>query len=152
MSIDAILLEIGAAFGNTTRPKDDQLVNSDELEPRMIQQFLKGKSWRDLTTSSLIDYDGRADSSAIIAFLSEEANRYFLPSFMSFVISHGRDAGLIIDVLLSRLVAQRSGLSSVKFNQNQRGAVRSFLVALALQHAHDESTCAQIESAMVHWK
>lgn len=152
MSIDAVLREIDEAFGNASPLPHDQLVSSHELEPRMIQQFLAKKSWRELTASALINYDELADSSAIIAFLSEAANRYFLPAFLTFVISRGSDAGLIIDVLLSRLAEGRSGLSPAMFTERQRGAVRSFLAVLALQHAHDESTSAQIKSATDRWK
>ena len=149
---DAILAEIGAAFCDTIPVPRERLVNSRGLEPRAINQLLTGKSWRELTANVLFKYDEQADASAIIAFLSDDAYRHFLPAFMSFVLSQGKNAGLIIDALLFRLAEERSGWSPSLFNGQQRSAVRSFLQALALQHAHDESTCTQIEVAMVRWK
>jgi hypothetical protein len=152
MRDDAILAEIDAAFCDTVPVPSERLVNSLDLEPLAIKQLLKGKRWRDLTANVLFQYDERADASAIIAFLSDDAYRHFLPAFMSFVLSQGKNAGLTIDALLFRLTEERAGRSPSLFNEQQRAAVRSFLGGLKRQHAHDESTCTQIESAMVRWQ
>ena len=151
MSNEEVLSLINAAFAHTIAVPEVRLVSSHELEPCAIKQLLARKSWHEVTADVLIEYDRRADSSAIIAFLSDEANRYFLPSFMFFVLNQGKGAGLIIDVLLSRLAAGRSGLLPVEFTEKQRGAVRCFLRALSLKHSDDESTRVQIDTAIARW-
>lgn len=146
-----VLEAIHAAFNDSVNVSSDRIVNSKELEPLMVKQLLSSRTWREVSTEVLFGYDQRADLSAVIAFLTDDANRYYLPAFMIYVLCRGKDAGLIVDVLLSRLSTGSQGLSPSFFSGSQRNAVRTFLSALRQLIAEDESAIVQIVEAERLW-
>jgi hypothetical protein len=150
MTSDELLGLIRTAFVDCPRPRGD-IVTSDELEPKMVRQLFGSKRWNDISTELLNGYDQRADLSAVVAFLSDEANRYYLPAFMTFIVCDAKGAGLLLDVLLSRLGSGRSGLSPMYFSSTQRGSVNSFLRYLYDLHFNDESTRRAVEHGLALW-
>lgn len=141
---------IRATFIDGPRPLGD-IVTSDELEPKMVRQLLGSKRWSDVSTELLNGYDQRADLSAVVAFLSDEANRYYLPAFMSFIVGESMRSGLLLDVLLSRLGSGRAGLAPKYFSAAQRDAVHSFLQYLYELYFNDESTRREVDLALAQW-
>ena len=150
--ISDVVEVIRAAFRNTVPTSRDRIVDSKELEPLMVKHLLASRTWEEVSTELLSLYDQRADLSAVFAFLSDEANRYYLPAFMLYVLNCGKGAaGLVIDALLLRLSEGIQGLSPQFFSSSQRNAVKAFLSFLRSEFADDECRIIQIDQAERLW-
>ena len=148
---EALLREIHIAFENTPRPEDDKIIRGQSLEGKMIKYFLAPRSWKEVNADVLCGYDQRADLSAMICFLSAEGFRYYLPAFLLFVILEYKRAGILIDVLISKLASGSDGFSSSDFSQQQCRSVYEFLQYLRESHSDDELMCKEIELALKVW-
>lgn len=77
--IERILEGLTIAFGDLPVPPEDQIVHDNSsfhLECNDIRAKLRNRHWRDLSIENL---EGEADS---LAFLTNEAFRFFLPAFI----------------------------------------------------------------------
>ena len=148
---DDLLQNIYTAFKNSSKLDKNNIVRGESLEAKMITYYLAPKTWQELDVLALSNYDQRADLSAMTAFLSSEGLRYYLPSFLVFVVLKNKKAGVLIDVLISKLASQPERISASDFSQSQRAVVRGFLQYLKQNFANDVSLCKEIDRALTVW-
>ena len=146
-----LLTEIQSAFAGNARIESQQIVRGESIEAGMVKHFLSSRSWIDLDADALSGYDSRADLSASIAFLSPEGFRYYLPSFLLFIIEHYTRAGNLIDTLISKLASGSDEYGPNAFTRAQKLAVSRFLSYLKEAHPADKSMGIEIDRALSLW-
>lgn len=151
LDADGIKSLIVRAFANSVRPEPAATVADSSLEASMIRTYLVRYRWDEVSTSILNEYDTRADLSAIIAFLSVDGLRYYMPSFLLYLIEEGSKAGLILDSLLDCLIGERVGIGPRDFASPQRQAICMSLQHLAEIHRKDPVTSEEIADAIRIW-
>lgn len=88
------------AFAGAPKPAFQEIAgNRNTLEARQVAAFLQSRTWNDLTLPVLRGYHG--DPSAMLAFLSPKAFRYYLPAFLLAVIRDFRRADMLVDTTLA---------------------------------------------------
>lgn len=98
--IEEILKDLDIAFGGLSIPPDGQIVYDNSgyhLECNQIRAKFRNRHWKDI---SIRDLEGEADS---LAFLTNEAFRFFLPAFIQVALLHPIQADLIPDFVLGLL-------------------------------------------------
>jgi hypothetical protein len=147
---DHLLQNIYTVFKNSSKPDKNNIVRGESLEAKMIKYYLAPRTWQEVDVQVLSNYDQRADLSAMTAFLSSEGLRYYLPSFMVFVVLQNKKAGLLIYALLSRL-ASPERISASDFSQSQSAVVIWFLQYLKENYSNDADMCEEIDLALTAW-
>ena len=92
MTKDKLLSLVCDAFADLQMPRGDRIASSAELEPQAIQTLLFGRPWTTVDAALLLSYDQNADMGAMPFFLSPEAFRYYLPAFLTLIVSPVRTA------------------------------------------------------------
>jgi hypothetical protein len=98
-----------------------------------VRQFLEGKDWDEITAEDLRnEYEG--DEQAILAFLSAEGFRYYLPTFLSIALDVLEQRPAFVGSILFYLTpsndpeeAERDIDRYAGFNADQREAIRAWL-------------------------
>lgn len=143
--------EIQRAFSSNVRVDSREIARGESIEARMVGDFLSPRSWIDLDADALIDYDSRADLSALIAFLSSKGFRYYLPAILLFIIDHNAKAGNLIDALISKLASGSDEYGPNAFTRAQQLAVSRFLSYLKGAHPNDKLMGNEIDRALSIW-
>ena len=87
---------IKTAFADVPYPGDDRITNHPGcLECEDIQEFFRGKSWKDLKFPELYGWH------AALNMFTPSALHYFLPGFMTACLDHWNEADLIPAWILS---------------------------------------------------
>ncbi len=81
-----VLDAIVSAWADAEYPGDDRLAARPSCcgEYADVAEFFRGRHWRDVTLETLREYAGPAN--ACHAFMSDEALRFYLPSFMAIAL------------------------------------------------------------------
>lgn len=135
------------AFSGVTYPGDDHLVDSEfyDLERLQIKEFFRGKKWDSITLQGLdLDYVG--DPSACLNFMTGEARRYFLPTYMLITINEFEEADVIVDstvyILMPKSIEgkdfDRFFEWTEQFSALQKNAIKNFLLYLKKNHTQDD--------------
>ena len=146
-----LLKEIQLAFSQNERFDSQNVVRGDSIEAGMVKNLLSKRSWAELDAAALSAYDNQADLSAVIAFLSPEGFRYYLPSFLSFIVNQFNTYGLLIDSLISKLASGATGYGPEIFTPAEKLAVSRFLSYLRERFPNDESMGRDIDNALKLW-
>lgn len=102
----ALVAEIEAAFADIPYPGDGAIVpnnagphpRNDGSEDDDARILLAGRDWRELASMS------RMELGSVLAFLTPQAWRYFLPGFLLFVLTKYDKADVVIDEVISSLM------------------------------------------------
>jgi len=151
MTTDKLLRLVCDAFADLQMPKGETIASSAELEPQAIQTLLFGRPWTTVDAALLLSYGQDADTGAMPFFLSPEAFRYYLPAFLTFIVSHYSDAGTLIDALLLKLKQASDELAPCTYSQRQRLTILSFLEYLKASHSEDAIMGREIDRALAVW-
>jgi hypothetical protein len=149
--IELVRREIEASFKNIRRPKKEEISNDNCLEAAMVRNYFYQMEWPDVNDERIISYDGRADLSAVFAFLSDDGFRYFFPTFLVFLLRHGRTCGALLDALVWKLASGDDIVSPASFSKEQRLAVKAWLHCMQQLLLDDELFQKDIESVLKKW-
>lgn len=133
---------ITEAWADVTYPGDSNIAydqSGKHLECAQVAEFFRGKRWNDITLEVLRNY--RGDASACLSFMSPQACRYYLASYMLIALDAYREADVVADSALNMLTPNQlrdfwtervSG-----FSPEQCRAIVSFLQFLDTHHGAD---------------
>ncbi|RLJ20787.1 hypothetical protein DJ031_04565 [bacterium endosymbiont of Escarpia laminata] len=134
------------AFSGSVYPGDDALVPhfDRDLERQRIMEFFKRKRWEDLSFQS-IDSGYQGEGSVCLYFMTTEALRYYLPAYMVITLDEFDDAEFFADTVVRTLTPPEAGSEDFKqfiawaasFSQEQREAVKQYLLYMSENHADD---------------
>ena len=149
---------IDAAFGNLPCPAEHAIGAHERgycLETDQIVDFFSSKHWRVISATALWnDYVG--DGSACLCFMSPEAFRFYLPTYMMIAIREYQDSDLMADSAINALLPSASAHSwwekrvSVLTKQQREAAV-AFLHYMQEHHADDYRVHGPTD-ALKYWK
>jgi len=88
-----------------------------DLEADQIDVFFAGKSWSEITLSSL-QRDYRGDPSACLGFMNRAAFWYYVPAFIQICILDPYDADTIYETTLWHLTPSASDMSFTMFSDS----------------------------------
>jgi len=111
-----------------TRIADDE--TGDHLECLSVAQFFRGKTWKEITWPVLTTYMG--DPSACLCFMSPEAFRYFLCSYMLIAMNSYAEADVSGDSAWRSLESREERLFGL--TSNQQAAIRAFVAYMSRTH------------------
>jgi len=100
------------------------------LECLAVAQFFHGKTWKEITWPVLSTYKG--DRSACLCFMSPEAFRYFLSSYMLIAIDNYPEADVTADSAWLSLEPQKERAKG--FTPSQSAAIRAFIAYMSRTH------------------
>jgi hypothetical protein len=96
-------------FSTTPYPGDRNIVSDESyhLEKRQIAEFFRSRDWRDIDLQTLRhEYVG--DESACLEFMTPEAFRYYLPSYLMICIDSYELADITYDTIIWKLTRPTS--------------------------------------------
>jgi hypothetical protein len=104
---DELLLlrsSIAEHFSTTPYPGDKNIVSEESyhLEKRQVAEFFRGRDWCDIDLQTL-RREYRGDESACLIFMTPEAFRYYLPSYLMICIDSYELADITYDTTIRRL-------------------------------------------------
>ena len=149
---------IEEAWKQAPYPGDDNIAYPGpglNLECIQVAEFFLGKSWRDITLPSLKTYSG--DGSACLSFMSPEAFRYYLATYMLIALDNYAEADVIADSAAYALTPQPPGPMYEFWNErvsgftpSQKRAIVAFLRHMASEHQADYPVHGPQDS-LPHW-
>ncbi len=146
-----LISNLHGAFEKRERPHGERPVRGVSIEAQMVEQLLSQRSWIDLDSYTLSSYESRADLSALVAFLSPEGFRYYLPSLLLFVVDNQYKAGALVDAITAKLSSTSEEYGPQMFTPQQQLAVSLFLTYLKQRHPDDRSMGDEIDRALSVW-
>lgn len=161
MSVEAVRSKILSAWRNLQPLPAEAIGYPSEglhLERDAVTQFFAGKSWEDISWDELLKYKG--DRSACLSFMSPEAYRYYLPSYMLVALDHYLESDVSADsawwslspptdTMLGQYWADRVA----GFSRAQKEAILSFLQFMLHEHGSDYlSSVENLRDAVAYWK
>jgi hypothetical protein len=161
MNVEAIRSQILDAW-QTSRPLPAEAIGYPgeglHLERDAVVQFFAGKSWEEISWNELLKYKG--DCSACLSFMSPEAYRYYLPSYMLVALDHYLESDVSADSAWWSLAPPTDPMLNqywvdrvVGFSQAQKEAILSFLQFILSEHSSDyASSIEYIHNAVAYWK
>lgn len=138
---------IANAFAQVRRPQRAELVRGTSLEASQVRNYLAPRTWQQLDRVALVNYDSRADLSALPAFLSDEGFRYYLPALLEFILSDFDKAGLLVDSVIAAL----GRCQPLDYSAEERKLIVEFMSQLLADHAGDELMCAELRRVRHAW-
>ncbi len=122
-----------------------------------VENFFAGKRWTEISLESLREaYRGPPD--ACLSFMSHEAFRYFLPSFMWLFIERWEEADAVADAVIFSLIPTRDPILEEwqterfsHFDENQRRVVADFLGYAEEIHGSEYETF-ELQEAKQYWR
>jgi hypothetical protein len=145
---DELHHQIVCAFAATNPPQRGELVRGNSLEAAQIRNYLAPRTWQQLGSTELANYDNRADLSALPAFLSDEGFRYYLPALLDFIQRDFDRAGLLVDSVVSALGRSKP----VAYSVDQREVVAAILLHLLDVHPNDELMRKELRRTLEVWQ
>ena len=157
-SVETLLQELDRAF--PVEPKPGTLAGRQSCggdEYGYVEEFFQDQAWNEITLEDLRDrYPGPPD--ACLYFMSAEAFRYFLPSYLTFFLRRWDEADSVADTAVYALVptsderlrdwqATRFG----QFSLAQRKAILNFLKFVELNYK-DHYTFFGLTEALNYWE
>lgn len=142
-------------------PTPSQISDSETgkyLECDQIAQFFSGKRWEEVSWQELCKYKG--DRSACLSFMSPDAYRYYLASYMMVALNNYAEADVSADSAWYSLIPPTdSGLNHYwaarvsGFTKDQKNAILLFLQFMLDAHSEDfPFDIAGRREAIQHWK
>ena len=154
--IENLTVSVFETFNDLKYPGDGNIVyqNAEHLECELVQEFLVGKTWKELSWDQISDcYDG--DAFSIHNFLSEEGLRYYFPAFLLICITSYMEADLFSENIIELLISGQNnpGLKwkLVRSNQDKCRVVAKFLEFIKKYHSEDY-ILNELEEAFEFWK
>lgn len=141
-----IIVQIGRAFANSEIPSADNISAGPAAlgqEYAYVQTFYAGRPWQDIEHSDILEkYPSGA--SAAVTFLGDHGFAYYLPLFMSCVLTQFYESGSLLESLLSELARAEIPNGEAQFQArisllslSQKQCVARFLNYLATCHSSD---------------
>jgi hypothetical protein len=127
-SVAKLIESAWAAEPLPTRIADDE--TGYHLECLAVAHFFRGKTWKEITWPILTTYKG--DRSACLCFMSPEAFRYFLCSYMLIAINNYAEADVSGDSAWRSLESREERLFGL--TPKQHAAIRAFVAYMSHTH------------------
>lgn len=147
MSENELYLKIDRAFSSSVYPFNDAICTVSQeinLEANAITNFFKGKHWKDVTLDKLQkEYSG--DASACLFFMTPEACRYYISSYMVIALFDYDKADVIADSALACFSPPPKSLDDYQmwkenmllYTQKQRKVIVLFIDYMYVKHSDD---------------
>lgn len=139
------------------KPPLNIIYDNDYADARSLDGFLQGKLWTEIPLKDLIRY--KSD----LSLLSQEGFRYYFPAFLIVVLKEPHKADLLVDNLISELIARPYNKSENRyaneqslFTSEEQSIVRDFLALYfdlfdeEYWH-HDNEQVLLLDNALKHW-
>lgn len=158
MDADALKATIRSAWAGAEAPIPESVAPGEPWsEAGRITAFFGGRRWEDVDLGALRD-QYRGDGSACLYFMSAEAFRYYLPSYMVIALEDYDDADVVgqaaVNALTPTTNPSLAGDEAVRydgFTRPQRRAIVAFLELM--QHRHgDDFLLGELERALAFWR
>ena len=153
-----LLRDLRRAFPVTPKPvvlAGRQPCGGDEYT--YVDEFFRDRSWTEITLEDLWDtYPGPPD--ACLGFMSVEAFKYFLPTYLSIFLKHWDRADTIADAAVFALVPTSDERLRAwqadrftQFTSAQRKVISDFLDYVDLKYRSDYEFFGLV-AALLYWK
>jgi hypothetical protein len=141
-----LLAQIESAFVGNDIPATAEIAAGDATQGQEYaysQAFFGGRRWHDIEYVDILEaYPSGA--SAAVTFLSDQGFAFYLPLFMSCVLTKFCESGTLLESLLAELARSASPSGAKQFearisllNLSQKQCVAQFLSFLASCHSND---------------
>ena len=123
---------VAAAFADTPRPTNVELLHPECHDDMDIRGLYPVARWQD-ADDTLIEYEYAA-----LFFLSPGGFRFFLPTYMTWVLEHPLSEAAVVDSTIRALTPQPGDLEAfslskfTELNDEERTAVIAFLDAMTV--------------------
>lgn len=137
---------VAAAFADTPRPTNVELLHPDCHDDMDIRGLYPVARWQD-ADDTLIEYEYAA-----LFFLSPGGFRFFLPTYMTWVLKHPLSDAAVVDSTIRALTPQPGDLEAfslskfTELNDEEQAAVVAFLDAMTVNHE------LEIADALEYWR
>ena len=147
------LAQIDAAFGDASRPPDDELLHEQCMDDSDIVRLYPVQHWRELP-DELVESEYAA-----LSFLSPDGFRHFIPAYMGFTLRRLDSGAAAVDstiwslapVFYEDAAIQDFTVSKfASFTESQRAAVIAFLEAVV--ETGDDYVADQAGKALSWWR
>ena len=147
------LAQIDAAFGDASRPPDDELLHEQCMDDNDIVRLYPVQHWRELP-DELVESEYAA-----LSFLSPDGFRHFIPAYMGFTLRRVDSGAAAVDSTIWSLapvfyedaaIQDFTASKFASFTERQRAAVVAFLEAVV--ETGDDYVADQAGKALSWWR
>jgi len=151
--VRSALAQIDAAFGDASRPPDDELLHEQCMDDSDIVRLYPVQHWRELP-DELVESEYAA-----LSFLSPDGFRHFIPAYMGFTLRRLDSGAAAVDSTIWSLapvfyedpaIQDFTVSKFASFTESQRAAVIAFLEAVI--ETGDDYVADQAAKALSWWR